>query len=155
MKPNELDRRAFSKLTMAAFGGLMAGSLAGCKNEDAGTTPTPTTPPAGDASTGTDGDTMTVAAHACRGLNDCKGEGHECAGQSECATKAWHHDCAGMNECKGQGGCGDNALKNECKTHGGCHIPLMDKVWDQARKDFEARRQEKSLPFGDAPAKKS
>lgn len=152
MTNSDWNRRDFSKWTMAAFGGLMAGTVAGCSKEDpapqTGSTPgTPT--PAGDAA-----GTTEVAAHACRGLNDCKGADHDCAGQSACATVAWHHDCAGQNECKGQGGCGDNALKNDCKGKGGCHIPLMDKVWDQARKDFEARRQSASLAFGDAPAKK-
>jgi hypothetical protein len=35
-------------------------------------------------------------AHACKGMNACKGQGG-------CKTEA--HGCKGMNDCKGQGGC--------------------------------------------------
>ncbi len=41
------------------------------------------------------------------------------------------HACKGMNECKGQGGCksGDNgcAGKNSCKGKGGCAVPVKKK----------------------------
>ena len=45
-------------------------------------------------------------------------------------TKDDKHACKGNNECKGQGGCksGDNgcAGKNSCKGHGGCEVPTPD-----------------------------
>jgi hypothetical protein len=49
------------------------------------------------------------------------------AAKGGCATVA-KHACKGQNECKGQGGCGsgDNgcAGKNSCKGKGGCSVPL-------------------------------
>jgi len=50
-----------------------------------------------------------VELHACRGLNDCKGQGADkqnaCAGQGSCASVK--HGCSGQNDCKHQGGCGE------------------------------------------------
>ena len=34
--------------------------------------------------------------HACKGMNECKGQG---------GCKTADHACKGMNSCKGQGGC--------------------------------------------------
>jgi hypothetical protein len=73
------------------------------------------------------------AKHACKGLNECKGQGggpkgvagrNSCKGKGECATVK--HDCKGMNECKGQGG-GAMAGKNECKGKGDCAVPMKKK----------------------------
>ena len=77
--------------------------------------------------------------HACKSMNECKGQGgcktgdagcagkNSCKGKGGCATVA-KHDCKGKNECKGQGGCkaGDNkcAGKNSCKGKGGCEVPV-------------------------------
>jgi len=36
------------------------------------------------------------AKHACKGKNDCKGQG---------GCKTDRHACKGKNDCKGQGGC--------------------------------------------------
>jgi len=161
MENPELNRRDFHRLTMAAFGGAVAGSLAGCGEEKKpggpGTTPAPAgTPPARGG-----GEDVAVAKgepHACRGLNACKGQGadgkNDCAGQGDCATAAWHHSCSGQNDCKGQGGCGDNPIQNDCKGKGGCHVPLMDSVWGEARKHFEETMKESDKKIGAAPAKK-
>ena len=41
-------------------------------------------------------DDKSGAKHACRGQNECKGQG---------GCKTDKHACKGQNECKGQGGC--------------------------------------------------
>ncbi|MGE5193095.1 MAG: hypothetical protein ACM3U2_11400 [Deltaproteobacteria bacterium] len=159
----ELNRRDFHRLTVAAFGGVVAGTLAGCGEEKkpAGAGATPGGPGPGAAPPKGGGDEVAVAKgepHACRGLNACKGQGadgkNECAGQGACATKAWHHSCSGQNDCKGQGGCGDNPTQNDCKGQGKCNVPLMDSVWDAARKHFEETMKNDNKEFGAAPAKK-
>jgi len=159
----ELNRRDFHRLTMAAFGGVVAGSIAGCGKEKkpAGPEPTPGGTGAGATPAKTGGEevaTIKGEPHACRGLNACKGQGadgkNDCAGQGDCATKAWHHSCSAQNDCKGQGGCGDNPTQNDCKGKGGCHVPLMDSVWDAARKHFEENMKNDNKDFGAAPTKK-
>lgn len=153
MTDSDLKRRDFSKLTLAALGGLVSGTAIGCSG-DADTSAPPTS---GDHDASTPdhdaGDSQAVAAHACRGLNDCKSADNDCRGQGSCATKAWHHGCAGQNECKGQGGCGETALKNECKGQGECAVPLMDNVWEPAREEMEAKWKAADQAFGAAPAK--
>ena len=146
MKRNNLNRRDFSKWSVAALGGLVAGSAIGCGDGAE-------TPSGGDASGDTGSDSTEVVAHACRGLNDCKSANNDCRGQGTCATEAWHHTCAGQNDCKGQGGCGENPAANECKGKGGCEVPLMDAAWEQARKNMEAKWKEAEQEFGAAPAK--
>lgn len=166
----ELNRRDFHRLTMAAFGGALAGAAGGCG-------PAETKPPAasgGGGATPGDGEqggsaaagdsaalensvaAVGVEKHLCRGLNACKNQGasgaNDCAGQGTCATLE-HHACGGENACKGQGGCGKTAVENECKGKGGCHVPLMDEVWDKARKIFEAKMKKAGTPVGAAPAK--
>lgn len=135
-----LDRRKFNQLTAAAFGGLAAGALLGCRSEP-------------DAVAKAEG---TGDVHLCRGLNDCKGQGkggdNACRGQGVCAT-AKEHACGGMNECKGLGGCGATAGMNECKGQGGCHVPLMDSAWESIRTRLETEWKEKDLAFGEPPAK--
>ncbi|MGE3164571.1 MAG: hypothetical protein AB7O52_06680 [Planctomycetota bacterium] len=118
-----MERREFNKLIAAAVGGLMAGAtLGGCTGT-------------GSKSATTKG----AAKHACKGHNECKGQGgcgsgnngcagkNDCKGQGGCAT-ASRHDCAGKNDCKGQGGCGSGnngcAGKNDCKGQGGCAVPI-------------------------------
>lgn len=145
MDRNALDRRQFSQLVGAAFGGLVAGSTVGCGGDK------------GDGSAAP-ADAAAKVAHACRGLNECKGQGADgknaCAGQGACAT-AKHHSCAGQNECKNLGGCGESAGANACKGQGGCAVPL-EHAWDTARKHFVKRMKDAGKSFGDAPpAKKS
>ena len=43
-----------------------------------------------------------------------------------------------MNDCKGHGGCGEHPGENACKGKGACEVPLSDKTWPKARKQFEA-----------------
>ncbi len=90
-----------------------------------------------------------VEAHACMGLNSCRGQdrfgpaGHPdpdcanasvtnaCAGQGYCAT-AVDHTCHVLNSCKHQGGCGlygtageqDNPGANACQSLGSCATPI-------------------------------
>lgn len=162
MSSSELNRRDFHRLSMAAFGGALAGSLAGCSG--------PTAPPAANSTATTGGksssppvageahEITTAEVHICRGLNTCKGKGaggtNECAGQGDCATPSTHHDCSGSNACKGQGGCGANPAQNSCKGQGGCHVPLMAGAWKDARAFFESEMKKAGKEFGAAPAKK-
>jgi hypothetical protein len=161
----ELNRRDFHRLTMAAFGGAVAGAVAGCGEEKkpagpgaapaaGGARALPFTPERGDEEVAA----VKGEPHACRGLNACKGQGadgkNDCAGQGDCATQAWHHGCSLQNACNGQGGCGDNPTQNDCKGKGGCHVPLMDSVWGAARKHFEEKMKNDNKEFGDAPEKK-
>ena len=163
MKKTDLSRRDFNRLSMAAFSGVLAGSLAGCAKTE--------TPESGSATTGTEtpaategGETAAAAApdenvslllqepHVCRGLNSCKSDKNECAGTGACATVA-AHECAGNNECKGQGGCASDPGQNACKGKGSCKVPLMDSAWTKARKGFEEAMTGADKKFGEAPAK--
>lgn len=170
MENSELNRRDFHRLSMAAFGGALAGSVVGCSPAASPPSGAPAAKPTTgegsvpSAEAGADMAALenSVAAvgvekHLCRGLNACKNQGHSgenaCAGQGSCATLE-HHACGGENACKGQGGCGKNAVENECKGKGGCHVPLMDDVWDKARKIFEAKMKKSGTPVGAAPAAK-
>ncbi len=159
MQDNGLDRRDFHKLTVAALGGIIAGTTIGC----GGATPAPAAKTAPAAST-----EMAVAAlsdaekliiddpHTCRGLNSCKNNGRSkenaCAGQGTCASIA-DASCSGNNECKGQGGCGETPGMNACKGKGGCHVPLMEGAWTKARTAFEGAMKKTGKNVGAAPAK--
>lgn len=158
----ELNRRDFHRLTMAAFGGAVAGTLAGCGEEKkpAGTGTTPGGTGAGVPPSKTGGEEVAAAKgepHACHGLNACKNQGasgkNDCAGQGTCATKEWYHSCSGHNDCKGQGGCGENPTQNDCKNKGGCNIPLMDSAWKAARKHFEEKMEKAGKKVGKDPGK--
>lgn len=177
MQESELNRRDFTRLTMAAFGGTLAATVAGCAKPPA---PAPAkAPPAGGPAAGMSGApsaepggdggdgaslvasvaAVAVEKHVCRGLNACKnqgaGEDNDCAGQGACATLE-HHSCGKLNDCKGQGGCGEVGVENDCKGQGGCHMPLMPGVWKKARRIFEAKMKAEEKEFGEAPpAKKS
>ncbi len=170
MSLNELNRRDFHRLSMAAMGGVMAGAVAGCQEQKPAVLPPAITPPGTPAAPATPGTPAVVAstgdvpakleAHLCRGLNACKGQGggadtgkNACAGLGECATVK-EHGCGEMNECKGLGGCGDTAGANECKGKGGCHVPLMDDAWKLVRKRFEEKMNTDGKKFGEAPPKK-
>ncbi len=168
MSSNDLNRRDFHRLSMAAMGGVMAGAVAGCNPQPA--MAPPATAPAGTAGAPAAGAPVVASvagegskseSHLCRGLNACKGQGggevagkNACAGQGECATVK-EHACGGENECKGLGGCGENPAENECKGKGGCHVPLMDGAWKKVRQKFEEKMKSAGKEFGPAPAKKS
>jgi len=158
---NPLTRRDFSKLSVAALGGAITGSmLAGCdrksgtSNETAGGDGEPATggnaPADGSDEATHDVSLLLEEPHICRGLNICKGYGkggsNECAGSGACAS-AKAHACSGQNECKGQGGCGDYPGQNTCKGQGGCGVPLgegHEAVWAKARAAFEKAYEEKN-----------
>jgi hypothetical protein len=135
-----LNRRAFHKLTAAAFTGMLLGSTLQSRAADASHDPT----------------LLLGDKHVCRGLNTCKSKGkvtdNSCAGTGKCATYE-SHGCSGSNSCKGQGGCGEYPGQNTCKAHGECSVPLDDKTWAKARKAFEKQMKKAGKTFGDAPKK--
>ncbi|SFI00093.1 hypothetical protein [Planctomicrobium piriforme] len=147
----DLNRRDFHQFTLAAFGGMLAGSVVGCA-------PQPEKPVVTPAPAGAAKDEVSLLMdepHVCRGLNMCKNQGaskeNACAGQGTCASVA-AHSCGGMNECKGQGGCGSNPGENTCKGMGSCHVPL-EHAWEAARKNFEAAMKAAGKEVGAAPPK--
>jgi hypothetical protein len=169
----ELTRRDFHRLTAAAMGGLVAGTLAGCGGEEE---PEPADgggqqPPAGhDAAGGGhqseaggadaakyDVSLLLEEPHVCRGLNTCMNKGasgeNACAGQGTCAT-AEHHSCHQANACKGQGGCGEYPGQNACKGQSECGVPLSEGTWEKARAAFEKIWKERNpdKELGAAPA---
>jgi hypothetical protein len=173
MKKDELNRRDFTSLTMAAFGGMVAGSMVGCGDSDTETADD--APVDGDDAAGGDdaqpaddsGDDAgeQVAAndwkddiHVCHGLNACKGKGvgkdNACAGQGTCSTTPnTPHTCHYKNDCKYQGGCGESVGNNACKEKGECGVPLSSGTWKKARASFEAAMAKAEQKFGDAPVK--
>lgn len=157
MQDNGLDRREFHRLTVAALGGMVAGTTIGCGNSPPSkTTGTEPNPAGGGVALTETEKLITDEPHTCRGLNSCKGKGRSkdnaCAGQGTCASIA-DTTCGGNNDCKGQGGCGEVPGMNSCKGKGTCHIPLMDEAWPKARKAFESAMKKKGDTFGDAPPK--
>ena len=159
MQNHGLDRRDFHKLTLAAFGGMLAGTTVGCGGGAPSGGATPATPVAANASTTelTEVEKLIIdEPHVCRGLNSCKGLGrgkdNDCAGLGTCASMA-DASCGGNNACKGQGGCGELPGMNSCEGKGACHIPLMDKQWEQARAAFETAMKKSGKKIGAAPAK--
>ena len=138
MSESRVTRRDFGRLSAAAVGGLMIGSVVGCKTTSAD--------PAQHV--------MLNEPHVCCGLNTCKSKGrggdNACAGQGSCAT-ATEHACRGMNDCKGQGGCGTSAGLNDCKGHGKCAVPLSAKAWKAARANFEKAAGAAGMKVGAAP----
>lgn len=143
-----VKRRDFHKLTLAAFGGLAAGTVAKSAWGQEGSE--------SKSELSVDPAMLLAEPHTCRGLNTCKGKGkgekNACAGQGACAT-AKTHDCKGTNECKGQGGCGGYPGQNTCKTKGHCAVPLSDETWALARKQFEQLMDETDKKVGEAPKK--
>ena len=158
--PADFNRRDFTRLSLTALGGMLAGATAGCA-------PTPAPAPAKTAPSPATTAGPTVAdtggkseVHLCRGLNTCKGLGggetagkNACAGQGDCATVK-HHSCGTENDCKGLGGCGENAGANDCKGKGGCHVPLMECARDKVRARLATQMKEKGKTLGEAPAAK-
>lgn len=140
-----VQRRDFHKLTMAAFGGLVAGATVNsAQAQKKDEKPKVSVDPA----------LLLEEPHSCKGLNTCKGKGkgekNACAGQGACAT-AKAHDCKGMNDCKGQGGCGGYPGQNTCKSKGHCAVPLSKETWAIARKQFEHLMEDAGKKVGPAP----
>jgi len=136
MKMDDVNRRDFTKLALAAFGGAVAGSMLAGRTLFA------------------DEKAAAKEQHLCCGLNSCKGEGvsgkNDCAGQGTCATVA-AHGCNGMNSCKGLGG-GDTPGENSCKGKGACNVPLAGDGWKKGRANFEAAMTKAGKKLGPAPA---
>jgi hypothetical protein len=157
MKRMNLNRRDFHKFTMAAFGGMVAGTTIGC-GEDKKENTTKETPKKDGGEKDVALNDWTGKDHVCRGLNACKNQGdteigeNACRGRGNCAT-AKAHDCGTKNDCKYQGGCNGTAGQNSCKTEGGCHVPLNDDKWDAVREVFAAAMKKAGKDFGDAPPK--
>lgn len=142
MSKSDVSRRDFHKLTLAAFGGVLAGSLLGGRGLGA------------ETAQAQGGGFSLKDPHVCCGLNACKGRGkggkNECAGQGSCAT-AEAHGCNGQNACAGQGG-DEGAGENSCKGKGACAVPLDKDHWKKARASFEASMKKAGQKFGASPA---
>lgn len=132
MKKDNLTRRDFGKMSLAAFSGLLAGAAV-----------IPRRLFADNAAAAED-------KHACCGLNECGGHGakgdNKCAGTGTCATTT-AHGCSGQNDCKNQGGAGEN----DCKGKGSCAVPIKGDAWKAARAKFEERMKKAGKDFGKAP----
>ncbi len=132
MKKDDVSRRDFGKLTLAAFGGVLAGSVLGGRLLSA------------------EQHSEKKEAHSCCGLNSCKGNGadgkNECAGMGSCSTTE-AHGCGGHNACKNQGGSYDN----DCKGKGSCSVPIKGDAWKTARANFESAMTKAGKKFGAAP----
>jgi len=141
MKNVELNRRDLGRLTAAALGGAIAGSLLGPGLQPALRAAEPAKPDDGH---------WLKDPHICCGLNTCKGHGkgasNDCAGTGSCATVA-SHGCAGENACAGQGPTGDNG----CKGKGSCAVPVRGEGWKKARTSWEAAMNHAGKKFGPAP----
>src|SRR5262249_31362828 len=86
------ERKIVMKVSHTLLAAAVGGLLAGC-----GGAPTPpSAPSASPPSAGSAAAAAPGAKHACKGQNDCKGQG---GGKSD------KHACKGQNDCKGQGGC--------------------------------------------------
>ena len=147
METPSQNRREFSKFAAAALGGLLTGlsAVGAAEEKEKPKMKDPKKP------------LLLQEPHICRGLNPtCKGEvkgtKNDCAGQVVAATVK-DHKCKGMNDCAGEGGCGESPGENKCKGMGECAVPLSDKAWAKARKNFEAAMKKADKKFGDAPKK--
>ncbi len=116
----------------------VAGILAGALGSSCTTKEEPKAP-AVAATKGADPASMGLPKHACKTMNECKGQGgckasdagcaskNSCKAKGGCATVA-RHSCSGKNECKALGGCSSGeagcAGKNSCKGKGGCSVPV-------------------------------
>lgn len=147
MQPLDPNRRRFQKLTLAAFGGLVAGASSSARAEEKD---------AAKPKVNVDAALLLQEPNVCRGLNTCEGKGkgdHDCAGKGACTTLT-AHSCDGKNDCKGKGGCGGYPGQNTCQGKGHCAIPLRDDTWTIARKQFEHLMKDAGKKVGEAPPKR-
>jgi hypothetical protein len=150
MQEKHVSRRDFSRLALAAAGGIAAGSVAAFAQEGSATRDSKEKKDEFPV----DAKLLLEDPNVCRGLNTCQGKGkgdHACAGQGACATVE-AHACHGTNDCKGQGGCGGYPGQNTCSEKGHCAVPLGEKAWATARKQFEHLMKDLDKLFGPAPA---
>ncbi len=144
-KSLDLSRRDFHKLTIAAFGGVVGGTLLSGRAMALQ-----------EEGSGTEESLLLKEPHVCCGLNTCNGHGaggnNDCSGMGSCAT-AENHSCKGQGACAGQGGCGSNPGENACKGQGNCAVPLKTEhgAWKKARANFEAAMKEAGKEFSPAP----
>ena len=130
MKKTDLSRRDFNRLTAAAFGGVVAGTFAGCANEGTDTAPTSDPAPAdGSGTTEPEGS----------GTTSTEGEGGEPAAGEETASLLMgdKNVCRGLNICKGHGAGGENAcilhyVENEAMLRNG-DLLLIDAGADSVK----------------------
>jgi hypothetical protein len=141
MNDDDLTRRDFQRLTLAAFSGIVWGA---------------SMPGAEALGAEEPRKSLLDEPHVCRGLNTCKAMGRRndnaCAGQGKCAN-ATLHECAGKNSCKGQGGCGLQPGENDCSGKGKGPVLLSDKAWKKARKHYEEQMTKAGKKYGPAPPK--
>ena len=106
MKKDNVSRRDFGKLALAAFGGVVAGSVLGGSLLSADEMKK---------------EAAKADAHACCGLNACKGQGkggdNDCAGQGKCSTTE-AHGCAGRQRLQEPGRRGHQRLQGTGELHG-------------------------------------
>ena len=138
-------RREFTKWTAAALGGLLAGLSAGRAAEEKAKPKDPKKPLLLQEPHICRGLNPT-----CKG--EVAGKKNDCAGQAY-GPSVKEHACKGHNNCAGEGGCGEKPGENKCKGMGDCAIPLKDAAWTRARKNFEAAMTKAGKTFGDAPKK--
>ena len=109
MRNHELNRRDFSKLTMAAFGGMLAGTAASAAAQEK------------ESKKDSKKNPLLVEPHVCRGLNTCKGKGkggdNACAGQGNCATVE-AHSCKRRERLPWPGRLRHQARRERLQGHG-------------------------------------
>jgi len=101
-KKIKLIGSASGMLAIAAFSGLLAGTA----QKASASTKSFATPKA-QIVAGAKVQRLDGGTHACKGANDCKGQG---------GCKTGDNGCKGQNSCKGKGG---------CKTDGSTTAPGM------------------------------
>jgi hypothetical protein len=143
-----MNRREFSKLAAAAMGGLVVG--AGLLRADDKEKPKKKDP--NKPLLLQDPHICRGLNASCK--SEAGGKKNDCAGMAHGPTVK-EHACKGHNDCAGEGGCGAHPGENACKGQGECAVPLKAKAWTQARKNFEAAMTKAGKKFGDAPPKKA
>jgi hypothetical protein len=120
MRPEEVSRRDFHKLSTAALCGLIAGTAFGCADQSSppaktssNTTPPPTTPPPTTPPPTTPPPTAPPTAPAASTKTEAKTDGKSAVA----VTTVGLHACRGLNECKGLG----KSKKNDCAGKGDCY----------------------------------
>jgi hypothetical protein len=90
-KKTKLIGSATGMLAVAAFSGLLAGTA-----QKAGAATKAFSTPKTQVVAGAKVQRLDGGTHACKGANDCKGQG---------GCKTGDNGCKGQNSCKGKGGC--------------------------------------------------
>ena len=145
MDGSQMNRRDFQRLTAAALGGVIGGSMhapprrCGRRHGEVAAGRTPR---------------LSRAEHLQgekRLRRDQRQERHVPA--KAAAPRPRSTTAKARIPAKGQGGCGEHPGENTCKAKGSCEVPLKDKAWDKARANFEAAMKKAGKKFGPAPKK--